>query len=632
MQDYALNIGKQFKELLDNHESIIYLHNSLKYKIDEALKSFAFDESAITAMMLLQDHLHTLSYEGHIRIFAFDKQPELLASFQNAYLNIHATIAESQINERVDSMADSIRNHFSKLPCGITPDLEGLLENKRTVADIYTKALKSVNDFQKFTFAKANSSTQSKKLDLFSTVYMWMDYNSLLEQSKSLDDGIYFCFIGHVFNFVIKHDGELTALADPLEYNYYRNNFSKKYVPFSKNKVDAGYYLPYDIVKHEGGKLSVQLYSQDHSEDFQNQTGRHMLCDISDLKINSLVYVVLTYELLVSQYQSNSNEVSESDLYLVGAHFHMGNAIEHKASKPLISVDDVHYKKYIEKFPSKRLKGINNRLEDLFCHLVDARLLNLVKHYDKVYYHDESGRLVRFTDTLKYKQGLHSSSYEQTVQLHAFDITMIGTAQELEELRYNVARHNYAALLEMHSKNYMHEQLPKLFNYLTKAVNNNIENIEQLMGFVKIETQNHMNENSPWLFGVSSIEYPDLARSGFNMPLRIILAETTPGSSVKRCFKTGSKAYQSFCIRVGTADQLSALLGIPLEKLPEALQLYRYVSNSHHGLYDPVDLLWDIWEQCLIEIEIVCSKTVYNAVKRKASLKGFESLNATVSN
>lgn len=630
MQEHARIIGKKLIELLDKHDSIIFLHNSLKYKIDDALKTFSYDDSAITAMMLLQDHLNTLSSEGHIKISAFANKPDLVQSFSSDYENINSCIRDSKINDQIDDMAESIRRYFYNLPCGVTNELNALLNNKRTVADIYTKSLKSLKDFQRFMFVKPNGETDSKKLDLFSTIYSWLDYNSLLDQCNTLEDGIYFCFIGHVFNFLIKSNGELTAIADPLEYNSYRNHFGKKFVPYSKNKVDAGYYLPYEIIQHQGGKLNIQAYSSNLDTDFQNQIGRHMICDISDLKISSLVYVVLTYELLINERATlQTNEIPSAHLCQVAERYYMSNAIEHKSNQSLITADQIHYKNFFKKFPDKQHKGLNNRLEDLYGNLVDHKLLNLVKHNDQVFCPDENGCLKPFNEKLTLKKA--SSWNEQIVKLQAFDLTMIGTNEQLEELRYNVARVNYAALLEMHSQNHMHDQLPKLFKYLEGAINKNMDKLEQLMGFPKLQTVSQHNENKAWYLGVSSIEYPDLVRSAFNMPLKITIASQSPGSSVKRCYKTGSKAFQTFYMRVETVEQLSTLIDVPVSKLPDILQLYKYVNNSHYNLQDPVDLLWDIWEQKLIEIEIVSSKATHNLIKRKTSLHGFESLKVVTS-
>lgn len=626
MQQFVTQAASLYKNLLSEHENHIYTHESIGYRIDHAVKTLEFDDSGITAMVAIKDLLSLLRIKGYIKISSFDSDLNGVMQFYQDYSKLKEVIQQSQIVERLENMSRSIEKYFNKAEQGITDNLRNFLKDHSSVVDVYTKTLKSSKEFDVFPFSKGENAVDGNKLELFSPVYVWRDYNSLQAHYKKFDDGVYFCFVDHVFAFVIKNGENFIVVSDPMEYNRLRRHLSNRYIPYQKNKVDAGFYLPYSLIDHRSGKLELKLYDADTTEAFANQDQPSILCDVADLPVASLVYVVLMFELLVKKYGFNTELLDAQPIIKHGTTYIFESAIEHKASQNLITVDELRHGVYHSRFPESSYLGLNVRLEEMFSGLVDQRLLNLVSHNKQMYYPDEAGRYVPFTEKIKYNHNEYGGVEE--LKLHAFDLTMIGTPEQLEELRYNVARNNYAAMLNMHSKIYMREKFPDIREYLEKKFYKNIDNLETIMGFSKILVPDQKGCQKPWLL-MSSEKYEPKEYSHKQAHwVRTMINQRDPKSSVLRCYHTGSKRYQTVLFRVATAEQLACLLNVPVSKLPEPLNQYSWVSNNHHSLNDPVDALWDIWEQRLIEFEVIVSKSHYNHILKKTAPQYLEQIKA----
>lgn len=628
MTDYAVKTVAKYKGLLEEYDAHIYTPEmGIKYRLDEALKTLQFDDSGITAMVAIKDLYGLFGSTAHIRISSIDNKFDSVLQFRQDLLEVKDLIKQSQIAEQMELISGSIENYFKKANQGITPDMRKFLNNHSSVVDVYTKTLKSSRDFDVLVFSKGKNAVDSSKLELFSPVYVWRDFNSLQANQNKLDDGVYFCFVDRVFGFIYKNGENFVVVSDRMEYGSLRRHISDRHIPFQKNNADAGYYLPYQLLRHDYGKMDVQLYNFETAEAFANQESPSILCDISELKVASLVYVVLMFELLVKKYGFNTDLLDAEPITRHGANHIFDKAIEYKSNQKLITVDELRHGVFHSRFPENSYCAYNIRLEERFSHLVDQCLLNLVKHNNQVYYPDESGQYVPFTEKIKYKSNEYNS--EDVLNLHAFDLTMIGTAEQLEELRYRVARKNYAAMLNMHTKSYMSGKLPEVRKYLKKKFYENLENLETIMGYQSIQVPDYLGREKPWPLMVSE-KYDAQTKNYPNSSwLRTRICNSTPTSSVLRCYHNDSKRFQTIMFRIGSAEQLAFLLNVPVNKLPDPLKEYSYISFDRHCKLDPVDQVQSIWEYRLLEFEVVVSKSHYNSILKKTNPQYLESIEAT---
>lgn len=628
MSEYAVQSVAKFQALLEENDAHIYTYEmSFKYRLENVLKTLQFDDSGITAMVMVKDLYGQFGSAAHIRINVIDNKFDKVLKFRQDLLEVKELIQQSQIVEQMQHISGSIENYFKKADQGISPDMRNFLDDHGKVIDVYTKTLKSSKDFDVLVFSKGKNAVEGSKLELFSPVYVWRDFNSLQAHQHKFEDGVYFCFVDRVFGFVYKNGENFVVVSDTMEYNYLRRHFSDRFIPSNKNNTDAGYYLPYRLLKTEYGKMDVQLYNFETAEAFDNQTTPSVLCDISELPVESLVYVVLMFELLVKKYGFATDLLDAEPITTHGTNHIFDKAIEYKSSQKLITVDELRHGVFHARFPEQSYSAYNTGLEERFSHLVDQRLLNLVKHNGQVFCPDESGRYVPFTEKIKYKYGEFNSTDE--LKLLAFDLTMVGTPEQLEELRYRVARKNYAAMLGMHTKSYMSEKLPEIRKYLEKKFYDNLENLETIMGYQSIQVPNHLGRETPWSLMVSEQYDAKVKSYPQSQWLRTYVSERDPGSSVLRCYETGSKRFQTIMFRVGSAEQLAFLLNVPVNKLPDPLKEYRYDSFDRHCKLDPVDQIESIWEQRLLEFEVVVSKSHYNSIRKKTNPQYLEKIKAT---
>ncbi|HFG7030347.1 TPA: hypothetical protein ACGIK9_002832 [Acinetobacter baumannii] len=613
--EYASKVASSFQKLLFDHENIIFTHESFKYKIDDALKSLEFDESGITAMVAMKLQLSLLASCAFIKISAFTNDFDQINMFNEEYKSLLAQVKESGVDDKIQDMSDSIQKYLmrNKQYALKEKDLDSFLQNPSQVADVYTKSFKSLKDFDVLTFNKGENAVAGIDLELFSPIYLWRDFNSLQTVQSQLTDGVYFCFVDCVFGFLYKNGENVVLISDHLEYNHNRKFLNQRTMPTNKNKVDAGFYLPYQLLKKDSGKLDLTFYNANNEGYFANQETPSLLCNISELPISTLVYVVLMFELIVKKYAFNPDELKDNELTTSGMNFTFTNQIEYKTNKSFITVDQVKSDSFLTIYPEQSYIGLNTRLEDLFYSKVDPSLLNLVKHNNQVYRPDQTGKYVPYNELVKYPNG--ESPVQEVLKLFAFDLTMIGTVEQLEEVRFRVARKNYAALIDMHAKIFMHEQLPKVRKYLKNKFEDNLENIEKILGLPSFSTEKN---GKSWDFMVSE-EY-DLKKTNYprSLWLRTTLCQSSPGSSVKKCYETGAKRHQTITFNIKNAEQLSLLLNEPFNKLPLALRLYYWSSPSHHCLNDPLDALCDIWETRLIQFEVIVSKSHYRTLKQLA--------------
>ncbi len=115
MSEYAVQSVAKFQALLEEHNAHIYTYEmSFKYRLENVLKTLQFDDSGITAMVMVKDLYGQFGSAAHIRINAIDNKFDKVLKFRQDLLEVKDLIQQSQIVEQMQHISGSIENYFKK--------------------------------------------------------------------------------------------------------------------------------------------------------------------------------------------------------------------------------------------------------------------------------------------------------------------------------------------------------------------------------------------------------------------------------------------------------------------------------------------------------------------------------------
>jgi hypothetical protein len=592
--------SKQITMLNKKHGPAMNIDHQWLRKLEDAQKSLEYDKSGFTSMYLFSKLYKDFIYDkGYLNIGYAVNNPEKLIDFLRSASGIEKTIIASGVEDVLSDLLKALGKHFK----------ESELTDKSTIADIYVKSLNGLSNFAKYEFTTGQDSVEPQQLNLYSHIYLWRDYNSMLSHTYQLPDGIYMCFIETVFGFLIKNGDNLFAVMDNSQ-----GSSEKRFRPYSHIETEPNFYMPYSFLK-EWEKLKgseITLFDRSRLEqmgDFVHQYAPEILCTIEELPFNSQVYLVVMYELFISRYTELKSSLKTVK---TGSNVIFGGLLPSPVIQQFITVDEVMSDRYLKRFPNTKFTGRNKVLEDLFAKNVDWRILNLVKHNDKLYVPDENGSYVHFVNDFKYEKP-RGVSVKHEPNYQAFDLTYVASQEELETLRYQVARNNYAEALSCFKDDYMSCETPKIRNFIYDHVMQNIERITPLFGYENITVPFTLNDGETrYELLESKISYTNESNYRFKSNQRIRFADRKGNSCVERCFISGAKKYAEIKISFQTPDEICRFTGVPYQDLHEALRFYQKNDFSQRYLTDSVDKLNPLWDNLEIELFFIISKTVVN--------------------
>lgn len=610
--------SKQLTSLYSKHSSALKLDYQWEIKLKEAQKALEFDKSGFTSMYLFNKMYRDFIYgNGYLNIGYAVEQPTQLIDFLSRASGIERTVIDSGVEDIIDDLLAALGKHFK----------DSKLEDKSTIIDIYVKSLNGFNSFAKYIFTNGKDSVEPEELNLLSHIYLWRDYNSMLLHTHQLPDGIYMCFIETVFGFLIKNGDNLYAVMDTPN-----GDSSKRFRPYSHEETKPNFYMPYSVLnaweKSKGSEIT--LFNQSRLEevgDFEHQYAPEILCTIDELPFNSQVYFVVMYELFISRY----NELKESfKAVKTGSDILFGTLLPGPAVQQFITVGDVISDRYLKRFPNPGYTGRNKMLEDLFAKNVDWKILNLVQHNDKLYVPDETGRYIPFVNEFKYQKP-RGVSTDHEPKYQGFDLSYVAPQEELEALRYQIARNNYAEALRCFKDDYMSRETAVIREFIYDHVMQNIEKIIPLFGYEAITVPYTLDgRKTRYDLLEGKITYTNQSNFRFKSNQRIRFANRKGNSCVEHCFISGAKKYAEIKISFQTPDEISLFTGVAYQDLHEALKLYRLNDFSQHYLTDSVDNLNCLWDGLEIELFFVVSKTVINKAFKTRNLQLLEGLDIDV--
>lgn len=598
MNTYFNDAALQLSELAKTHGAVLKIDPSWKTKLQEAQNSIEYDSSGFTAMYMFSK-LYTQLFraEGFLNIGYCLDQPQQLIALLKQFEDIEQIISDSSVQLSLNNILQAISKHL--------PD--GELADTDTIADIYLKSLNGYCNFDKFKFSTGTDYIEPQGLNLLSHIYLWRDYNSMLAHKQQLNDGVYMCFIESVFGFLIKNGDNLYALMDKAE-----GCAVARYRPDYNIDTHPNFYMPYHFLRkwEQNQGTNIVLFNRDKQKelpDLEHQYAPEILCTIDELPLNNRMYFIVMYELLISRYADLKQNLKAVE---TGSDKLFGALLPNNSLNQFITLDEIKSESFLKRFPDSSYTGRNSDIEDLFAHLIDWRILNLVKHNGKLYAPDKNGSYAPFINDFKYEKPL-GVSVKHTPRYDGFDITFIGTKEELEECRYRVARNNYAEALNCFKHDFMAKETSNIRDLIYNNTLKNVDSILPLLAYENITVPDTLHEQSRYTLLESKITYSDSSYR-FLSNQRIRFAQRKGRSIVENCFITGSKKYMEIKVSFQTPDEISRFIGIPVHDMPKVLQAYKKSDHSMHYLQDAVDKLNQLWDCLEIDLYFIISKTVLN--------------------
>lgn len=607
MNTYFNDVALQLDELANAHGAVLKIDSSWKLKLHEAQKSIQYDSSGFTAMYMFNKlYEQLIRAEGFLNIGYCLDQPQQLLALLKQLKDIEQIIIESGVQISLEKILQAISKYF--------PDEE--LTDIDTIADTYLKSLNGYSRFDKFQFSTGADHCEPQELNLLSNIYLWRDYNSMLAHKQQLNHGVYICFIESVFGFLIKNGDNLYALMDKA-----KGGAVARYRP-DYDTDHPNFYMPYQFLKkwEQNKGANIALFNRDRQKelpDLEHQNSPEILCTIDDLPLGNRMYFIVMYELLISRYADLKQHLKPVE---TGSDRLFGALLPNNSLNQFITVDEIKSESFLKRFPDSSYTGRNSDIEDLFAHLIDWRVLNLVKHNGKLYAPDKNGCYTPFINDYKYEKPL-GVSVKHTPHYDGFDITFIGSKDELEECRYRAARSNYAEALSCLKHDFMARETSSIRDLIYNHTLKNIDSILPLLAYEKITVPDALNKQSRYTLLESKITYSD-SSNRLHSNQRIRFSQFKNRSTIENCFMTGAKKYMEIKVSFQTPDEISRFIGMPVQDMPKVLQAYRKSNQSFCYRQDAVDKLDQLWSGLEIDLYFIISKTVSNqaAKVRNASL------------
>lgn len=629
---FGVNRPKGGPTLITNYE----MHKAIK----EAEKTFEYDPSYLTALSFLEVKLHEGLQEIKYSLEAILFKPTSFSNEKKLVLEMQELLDScleytSQKEYFIKIVKDLVDHYDTDKEFSITE----ILETRFTV-------LCSFDTLREFQFLRGQEDETAPKY--IKQIYEWWNVNSLIDYATSLPNSISLHLIRHpnryesYFCFLIKRGGNIFVFTDKMKLPSPTFSMtSRRPDRLMAENIEKNSF-PYYLLGLES-ELG-DLYEIDNADttalvSFQKQT--HILTTVSELKQESLLWVVLMFDLIYQNYFLNHKQLDELS-YTVEMMAQPQRFIEKAKNNGIVPYNDSEELQHItvssihsDNVDSSALGNqfSKNWMEDRYSSQISDEMLNQVQPLgQKSYYQIEDKALIHSD---KSKNDLVGFLKENTLlDLGSIPPTEFNTGTQLKRDRIFIARTNYVRLLEKHAQAEFKERKTEIETWFKKLCKRKqsliIDHCKELKTKYEI-VDNQFNRVDDMHDSISThnsvfscFNNPNPTRSVFRKREDLFKElNTAPRYSIHgeggydSCYATDAKASYVAIFMLSNIEEILQFFNIKLKDVPDILHNYtsneyRSQGNSILNRTDPMADINNPFKRYDFPIIVNFSKRAYN--------------------
>lgn len=478
-------IEDAFKEFTSRFDSLFNLHRPKKgpriinnyamhKAVEDAEKTSEYDPSFLTALSYLElkfhEGLREINYSLDAIVFnpkGFEKEKSCVLEMQQILDSCSEYV--SQKNYFINIVADLAANYETDK----TFSVEKILQSRYS-------ALCSFDYLQDFQFLRGEEDTTPPKY--IKQVYEWWNINSLIDYATTLPNSISLHLIRHpnlyesYFCFLIKRGGNIFIFTDKM--NLPTPSFSmttRRPDRLMAENIDLNYF-PYYLLKIESENGDLFETKTEASTDlvaFQKKT--FILTTISELREDSLLWVILMFDLINQNYFLNHKQLEELS-FTVEMMVQPQRFIEKTKTNGVVAYSNIEELEHIttasihsDNIDSSALgrEFTSNWMEDRYSSQITDEMLNQVQPIGQNTYFNTANQSLVCSE--KSKSDLVGYFKENDlVSLASVHPTQFNTGKQIRLDRIFMARLNYVNLIEELASNEFSQRKPEIKKWFEK--------------------------------------------------------------------------------------------------------------------------------------------------------------------
>lgn len=624
---YELNRNKTGPRLINNYD----MHKA----VDQAEKTFKYDPSYLTALSYLEvkwhEGLKDIKYSLDTIVFnptALKKETDIILGMQALLDN--CSEYQSQKTHFVDLVGNLLGHYEADEPFTATE----VLEHRYSV-------LCSFDTLREFQFLRGQEDETAPKY--IKQVYEWWNINSLIDFSTTLPNSISLHLIRHpnryesYFCFLIKRGGNIFIFTDKM-------NLPTPLFDMTTRRPDrlmaenmSQNAFPYYLMNLESETGELFEYDEDDTTSivpFQKQT--HILTTISQLRRDSLLWVVLMFDLIHQNYFLNAKQLDElsytvemlskPDRFIEKAK--KNGIVVHSDKQKLehITVSSVHSDNV-----DKTALGVeftSNWMEDRYGHLITDEVLNQVNSLGQnTYLQIADSTIITSEKSISDLVGFHKEN--TLLGLRSIPSTEFNTGDQMRKDRTYIARYNYVQCLEKFAKAEVEERKSEIEQWFKKLCHRKTDLILQHCSelkskyeiedgkFKRIDELGDYLTDSMYMAGRQNAKAVMRLRDDVFKTISTTSRFSLHGESeYNRCYFTDAQASYAAIFMLNNIDDILNFFNITLKQVPDILhhytsKEYRSKGNNILNKTDPMADIYNPFKRYEMPIVVYLSKRGY---------------------
>ena len=455
-------------------------------KVKEALK---LDPSGMTALKILRAQTEEYAQQVGYTIQEMADNPEEVLKRVQAFNSIRKAIQSLPYVDIHAKLSQRVIDAINAYGC-MTDKVKACLADESEMAYIQRDALRGIEELREDVFFKGAIDTIPCKFN--PALYLFWDINSLLRiLGNSKESGITLCLIQDTdqaeashFGFAIKQGANLLLVSDKPRFDNPEQahmqasrggsrelgrRMERLRFPYTQFGTDVNY----------KGQATTELPGVNTLAPIQKEAIK--LADLKDLPADSIIWLVMVFDLLREKYWKKAHQLADKPLSYTGDMIEQPMALADGISqslairdyKPLQFTPFTSTKDVLTDQVEFRVKPTrqNEWMEQMYQDQVPVELLNPLP--------DQDPQLPKHLLTMPKDAGfvterLHNE-YVEKLETQKLRKTYWGTPAELKHTHVWVARKNFATTIEIAAKADFQKKIEEVKAWYKERVLKNLE-------------------------------------------------------------------------------------------------------------------------------------------------------------
>lgn len=632
----------------------------LRRKMEELRRAQELDPTDVLFVAMLEEYLDEFLAETKVTAKAYLDNPQPFDRVLSLTRQVRELLLTSGMYEARDALRANVMRALEHYGAAQRQDVLEMLAKRSSITWLWRDALEAIDkSLSTHQFMQGEPESAGVKPLYQEHVLGFWSINDAIRLAANMPSGISMCMIRDrdaihsYFAFVIRNGGNLSVVTDVTEWTHPMQRRMTRRPDRTLAERTGQSWFPYELLgieyltDEEGDIIGLNVPRQEGLVPHQSRA--YKVKRIRDIDAKEVAWTAIMFALMTKKFfadnwkapqLSYTGEMVDIPRVLEAAAAEAGLPVAVDSYKPLVSAPlhsiELTAERVVAEGKVTPSGGHNNWLEARYAGSVDDALLNMnVTPHGNTMMIAPSGRtqLVSRSDIERGLRWSHDPSHRDLqFELHEFDATTFGTAEQLLADRVFLARFNQAKAIQIEANREYEARKDEIKRWWQKTIETNKERLFDAVrkGRFPVKSDMPIREWSA-RFNYEHLEAGeheifnrfDLKSRDKVFPRGAVLGEPQYNPSgtytgKRRCAISGRPAGSVAVFTPVTADDLAAIAGIARTELPEVLQ--HWVSEEPYDgnhILDRIDPMgWavvDPWRQLDFGVSIYISNAAVPA-------------------